>query len=86
MTEQSTIKTYTTESGDTWDMIAYKTMEDVYNTDLLIKANIEYAHIAVFSAGIELIIPAEDENERTIDSALPPWKLVDYDEEADEEE
>lgn len=40
MTEQSTIKTYTTESGDTWDMIAYKTMEDVYNTDLLIKANI----------------------------------------------
>ena len=61
-------------------------MEDVYNTDLLIKANIEYAHIAVFSAGIELIIPAEDESERTIDSGLPPWKLVDYDEEADEEE
>lgn len=86
MTEQSTIKTYTTESGDTWDMIAYKTMEDVHNTDMLIKANIEYAHITVFSAGIELIIPAEDENERTIDSGLPPWKLVDYDEETDEEE
>lgn len=80
-TEQSMIKTYITESGDTWDMIASKTMDNVYNTDLLIKANIEYAHITVFSAGIELIIPAEDEEEQTVDSGLPPWKLVDYDEE-----
>ena len=80
-TEQSMIKTYITESGDTWDMIASKTMDNVYNTDLLIKANIEYAHITVFSAGIELIIPAEDEEEQTVDSGLPPWKLMDYDEE-----
>ena len=80
-TEQSMIKTYITESGDTWDMIASKTMDNVYNTDLLIKANIEYAHITIFSAGTELIIPAEDEEEQTVDSGLPPWKLVDYDEE-----
>lgn len=80
MTEQSTIKVYTTEAGDTWDMIASKTMEDVYNTDLLMKANIEYVHIAVFSAGVTLVIPAEDENRNLQNSGLPPWKLVDYDE------
>jgi hypothetical protein len=55
-------------------------MDNVYNTDLLIQANMEYADVYVFSAGIDLIIPAEDEESESEDSGLPPWKQINYDE------
>lgn len=63
--------TYTTISGDMWDGIAYKTLGDVLKTDTLMKANIKYANIITFPAGIELTIPAVEEE---VEVALPPWK------------
>lgn len=64
-------KTYTTISGDMWDMIANKQMGSVLYTDKLIQANAKYAAFFVFPAGIVLTIPAvEDEPS----AELPPWK------------
>ena len=64
-------KTYTTISGDMWDQIAYKQMGSVLCMDKLIKANIEYAAIVVFPAGIVLTIPAVEDKQNM---ELPPWK------------
>jgi len=64
-------KTYTTISGDMWDKIAYEQMGSVLHLDTLIKANVKYAALFVFPAGIVLAIPeAEDE----VNMELPPWK------------
>ncbi len=65
------LKTYTTISGDMWDKIAYEQMGSVLHTDKLIKANIDYATLFVFPAGIKLVIP---ETESRIRMELPPWK------------
>lgn len=61
---------YTTISGDTWDMIAYKTTGDGRNMDLLIAENPQYADMFVFPAGVDIIIPAIEEKSST---TLPPW-------------
>lgn len=63
--------TYTTKSGDTWDIIAYETLGDCRYTEDLINANREYLTTYIFSAGVKLKIP-EIEKKRT--KELPPWK------------
>lgn len=64
-------KTYTTKSGDVWDLIAYSELGSCnYVTDL-INANRRYASIAIFPAGIVLTLPEVDLNKT---STLPPWK------------
>ncbi len=62
---------YTTISGDKWDGIAKKMLGSELYTDKLIKANIEYSHIFIFSAGIVLKVPALEEE---VPLQLPPWK------------
>lgn len=64
-------KTYTTISGDMWDKIAYEQMGSVLHMDKLIKANVKYAALVVFRAGIVLSIP---ETEIRVNMELPPWK------------
>ncbi|ANU48514.1 phage tail protein [Enterocloster clostridioformis] len=64
-------KTYTTISGDMWDKIAYEQMGSVLHLDKLIKANVKYAALFVFPAGIVLTIP---ELEDEVNMELPPWK------------
>lgn len=64
-------KTYTTISGDMWDKIAHEQMGSVLYLDKLMKANVKYAALFVFPAGIVLTIPeVEDE----VNMELPPWK------------
>lgn len=64
-------KTYTTISGDMWDKISYEQMGSVLYLDKLMKANVKYAALFVFPAGIVLTIPeVEDE----VNMELPPWK------------
>lgn len=63
--------TYTTIQGDTWDVVAYKTLGDEMMMSRIIEANIEFADITVFSAGVTLVIP---EIETTPSELLPPWK------------
>lgn len=65
------IKTYTTISGDMWDKIAYEQMGSVLYTDKLMKANVKYAALVVFPAGVVLTIPAVEDKENM---ELPPWK------------
>lgn len=64
---------YITISGDTWDIIAYKTLGSEMYTDKLIKNNLEYRDIAIFPAGVEIVIP-DIEPQEEISDKLPPWK------------
>lgn len=63
--------TYTTVSGDTWDIVAYKAYGNEMYIDTLIKANIEHKDTYIFPAGVVLTLP---EIELTVSESLPPWK------------
>lgn len=62
--------TYTTISGDTWDMIAYKCYGVEVYADKIMHANQKMLDMFVFPAGVTLQIP-EFETADTTD--LPPW-------------
>lgn len=67
-------KTYTTIQGDMWDGIAHNQLGDVKYMDALMRANMQYRNIYIFSAGVQLIIP---DVEKTVTSdKLPLWKQV----------
>lgn len=63
--------TYTTKSGDMWDLIAYRQLGSTSYTDLLINANLEHKDTYLFPSGAVLTLP---EIERPINNLLPPWK------------
>lgn len=44
--------TYTTVSGDTWDIVAYKAYGNEMYMNTLIKANIEYKDTYIFQQGL----------------------------------
>lgn len=64
--------TYSTQSGDMWDLISYKTLGDCKYVDALINANRDKIDYFIFPAGIELNVP--DITPEIKKSALPPWK------------
>ncbi len=69
---EETLTKYTTIGGDTWDMIAKKTLGSELAMNRLIKANVEYKDIIVFSSGVILNVP---KLEQVVNySNLPPWK------------
>lgn len=51
------MKTYTTIQGDTWDLIAYKTLGSEYLLPLLFDVNQKYRDTIIFSGEIILSIP-----------------------------
>lgn len=63
-------RTYETTSGDTFDLVAYKTLGSGYYMGQLIAVNPSYAHILIFPAGITLTIPELEDNTA---STNPPW-------------
>lgn len=66
------MSTYETKAGDYWDVISKEVYDSEMHTDLLISANIEYAAMLTFPAGIKLNVP---DLEIAVDySNLPPWK------------
>ena len=65
-------KTYTTRSGDTWDLIAYEQLGACSSVSLLIEANPEHIDTAIFSAGAVLTLP-EITAENKVET-LPPWR------------
>ena len=67
-------ETYTTTSGDRWDVIALKTLGSELYMDKLMLANTEQRHVVVFEAGVALRIP---ELVKTAMTELPPWKRGD---------
>ena len=65
------LNTYTTVSGDTWDIVDYKTYGNEMYMDRLIKANLEHKDTYIFSAGVVLTLPEID---LEVSESLPPWK------------
>jgi len=65
------LKTYTTTSGDMWDLIALRTLGSELFKHVLMQANLKHIHIYIFPANITLVIP-ETETKRPPN--LPPWK------------
>ena len=64
-------RTYTTISGDVWDMIAKEQLGGERYTSLLMQANPEHLDTVVFSAGVSLVLP---EVTTPIPESLPPWR------------
>ncbi|WP_234028614.1 tail protein X [Lentibacillus sp. Marseille-P4043] len=65
---------YRTVSGDTFDKVAYEQYGDEKLAINIIEANLEYAHVIIFGAGVELVVPEID---TTPTPNLPPWKRGD---------
>lgn len=63
--------TYTTKSGDTWDIIAYQLYGDEFAMTELQQANPNHLHVLVFGAGVALNVPEID---IPASESLPPWK------------
>ncbi len=62
---------YTTQQGDTFDILALDVYNDEMKAGLIIQANPQYAGVLVFVAGIQLRIPIIEQEAA---STLPPWK------------
>lgn len=65
------MRSYTTIQGDTFDLIAYKTLGSEYYMAELIEANPAHRETVVFSANVTLTIP---EITTLVAENLPPWK------------
>lgn len=65
-------KTYTTRSGDTWDLIAYEQMGYCRYVDLLMDVNRMHVHTGIFATGTVLAISQIPADGRT--KNLPPWR------------
>ena len=65
------METYTTNQGNTWDIIAKKHYDDEMQMHRLIAANPECKNVVIFGGGTELNIPKINENE--INVTAPPW-------------
>jgi len=63
--------TYTTQQGETWDLIALREMGSEKYMSQLIEANYVHRETVIFSAGIDLVIP---QITTPIPTTLPPWK------------
>ena len=65
------MRKYITQSGDSWDKIAFKIFGDERYVEDLINANREHLRTFIFSAGIEISIP---DVSRETKKLAPPWK------------
>lgn len=65
-------KTYTTRSGDTWDVIAHRALGDQFRMHLMLDANPEHNYTARFDDGVVLNVPALPAT--PVPSSLPPWR------------
>jgi len=66
--------TYTTISGDEWDMICFKHYGNEHLMHEVMNANPEHMHIVVFPAGIQLNMPDVVTEQTATD--LPPWMVM----------
>lgn len=68
------MKTYRTQQGDTWDLIALRMYPKIgaeQLMSLLLEYNLEYVHTVIFPANVILNIP---EVVVPVISNLPAWK------------
>lgn len=62
---------YVTRSGDTWDLIAKRTLGSEYYLTDLIDVNPDHRETVIFPAGITLTIPDIEPDMNPL--SLPPW-------------
>ena len=65
--------TYTTQQGDTWDLIAFRVYGDVKYTGWLMQNNFPHLDIFVFGAGVILQTPELPESEQLAN--MPIWRV-----------
>ncbi len=71
------MQTYTTISGDTWDMIAYKVYRREMWADKLMEANPAYVDYMIFPAGIVLNVPeVAAYTDSEVASDAPEWRAA----------
>jgi hypothetical protein len=63
---------YTTQSGDTWAVIAHRALGSDLYMHLMIDANPEHNFVARFEAGVVLNVP--ELPAATLKAGLPPWR------------
>lgn len=63
---------YSTRSGDTWDVIAKRALGTERHMHRMIDANPEHNYVVRFDAGVELVVP--DLPVTPLPSSLPPWR------------
>lgn len=61
---------YKTTQGDTWDLIAYKTLGSEYLLPLLLEENQKHRNIVIFPSDIVLSIPDIETDDLT---ERPEW-------------
>ena len=64
---------YTTIQGDMWDSIAKKVYGTEKAMDILMKVNPEHLTVAVFGAGVEILLPQFTVQEAASND-MPPWR------------
>lgn len=64
--------TYTTISGDTWDIIARKLWDRETLCSELMAANPDYAGTVMFGSGVVLTVP-DIETSTDAEITTPPW-------------
>jgi len=64
--------TYTSISGDTWDLISFKVYGDERYLDRLILANPAHAYLVRLPAGLVLTVPEIPTPDTSPN--LPPWR------------
>ena len=68
------MSTYTTVSGDMWDLISYRLTGNNGASIPIMQANPQYTDTFIFPAGVTLVIPdLEDIEDDTM--VVPPWQL-----------
>lgn len=65
---------YTTVQGDTFDLVASKTLGNEMLMDKVIDANPDVASTLIFSAGVILEIPMIEELTSPTSRSVPPWR------------
>lgn len=65
-------KTYTTQQGDAWDLIAYRVYGSEAYTGWLMQHNFVHLDTMIFGAGVVLQTPELPKTDQTAD--LPPWR------------
>ncbi len=70
-------KVYTTVSGDTWDLVAWKMYGKEVWADKIMQANMDKLDYMVFPDNLQLIIPdIESFSGTTVSSDAPEWRAA----------
>lgn len=63
---------YTTQDGDTFDLLALDMYNDEKLAHYIIEFNPDYSDVIVFEGGVKLRLPVIEEPEST--DTIPPWR------------